>query len=228
MPAYLRNANMCACSWHWVLIDIKVEEGKVELSKQKIELIEKLKNSKIGRRIVAGLVAIGTVSAGLAYMVSQLKSEHVNQDITQTQEANNDYQKPSDSVDSNKDKENTDEKSTTISYNTADLSNLPVYDDAYDATSRQNPLQANQWFRYNPVAAYDTQTRQFMNLTQDQLKDPEVLSKLLDGHHAILCGDDINHPSGYISVEDVYQSLNAESQASLDEAVSQANNAMHR
>ena len=22
---------MCACSWHWVLIDIKVEEGKVEL-----------------------------------------------------------------------------------------------------------------------------------------------------------------------------------------------------
>lgn len=200
----------------------------VNETKPKKKLLEKLKNSKIGRRIVAGLVAIGTLSAGAAYLVSQLKNEHVNQDITQTQEVNNDYQKPSDSVDSNKDKGNTDEKSTTISYNTADLSNLPVYDDAYDATSRQNPLQANQWFRYNPVAAYDTQTRQFMNLTQDQLKDPEVLSKLLDGHHAILCGDDINHPSGYISVEDVYQSLNAESQAALDEAVSQANNTMHR
>ena len=31
MPAYLRHANVCACSWHWVLIDIKVDEGKVEL-----------------------------------------------------------------------------------------------------------------------------------------------------------------------------------------------------
>lgn len=200
----------------------------VNESKPKRKLIEKLKNSKIGRRIVAGLVAIGTVSAGLAYMVSQLRSEHVNQDITQTQEVNNDYQKPSDSVDSNKDKENTDEKSTTISYNTVDLSNLPVYQTAYNATSNQNPLQANQWFRYNFVDVFDTQTGQYMNLTKDQIKNPEVLSKLLDGHHAILCGESKENPSGFISVEDVYQSLNAESQAALDEAVSQANNTMHR
>lgn len=200
----------------------------VNESKPKKKLLEKLKESKVGRRIVAGLVAIGTLSAGAAYLVSQLKNEHVNQDITQTQEVNNDYQKPSDSVDSNKNKLNTDEKSTTISYNTADLSNLPVYDDAYDATSRQNPLQANQWFRYNFVDVFDTQTGQYMNLTKDQIKNPEVLSKLLDGHHAILCGESKENPSGFISVEDVYQSLNAESQAALDEAVSQANNTMHR
>ena len=31
MPAYLRHANVCACSFHWILLDIKVEEGKVEL-----------------------------------------------------------------------------------------------------------------------------------------------------------------------------------------------------
>ena len=31
MPAQLRHANVCACSYHWILLDIKVEEGKVEL-----------------------------------------------------------------------------------------------------------------------------------------------------------------------------------------------------
>ena len=31
MPTYLRHANLCTYSWHWVLINIKVEEGKVEL-----------------------------------------------------------------------------------------------------------------------------------------------------------------------------------------------------
>ena len=27
----IRHANMCACSFHWILLDIKVDEGKVEV-----------------------------------------------------------------------------------------------------------------------------------------------------------------------------------------------------
>ena len=31
MPTYLTHANMCACSYHWILLVIKVDKGTVEV-----------------------------------------------------------------------------------------------------------------------------------------------------------------------------------------------------
>ena len=80
-----------------------------------------------------------------------------------------------------------------------------VFTNAYDAVSGSNSLVANEFFQGNPVDVFNTATNEFMHLTREQLNNVEFLKELAkDSNNAILLGNSIQDPSGYVSLADVF------------------------
>ena len=83
-----------------------------------------------------------------------------------------------------------------------------VFSNAYDAVSNSNQLVANHWFNNNPVDVFNTATNQYMGLTKAQLTDPNFMAELAkDPNNAVLLGDSIQEPSGFVNLNDVISSI---------------------
>lgn len=83
-----------------------------------------------------------------------------------------------------------------------------VFNNAYDAVSNSNQLVANHWFNNNPVDVFNTATNQYMGLTKAQLTDPNFMAELAkDPNNAVLLGESIQEPSGFVNLNDVISSI---------------------
>lgn len=79
-----------------------------------------------------------------------------------------------------------------------------IYNDAVSSISGENGVTANEHFQNTPMDAYNTKTGSFMNLTEQQLNNPNVLQELSqDPNNAILFGNVNDGGDGFISAQTV-------------------------
>ena len=86
---------------------------------------------------------------------------------------------------------------------------LNVTSDAYSATSKVNQQISSEWFIFEPVDIYDTETGQYLNLTPEDLANPSVIKKYSnDSRYAMLLGESKDNPSGFMNMSDYIEEAN--------------------
>lgn len=107
----------------------------------------------------------------------------------------------------------TDSAATTSATASLDYSSVggaghTVFTNAGDAVSNANGVVSNQWFSNNPVDVFNTATNSYMGLTPEQLADPKLMAQLAqDPNNAMLFGNSISDPSGFIGLDDVVSTM---------------------
>lgn len=90
-----------------------------------------------------------------------------------------------------------------------------VFASAADAANDSNGLSINSTFLSNPLDIYDTETKQYLHLTEDQLNDSTYMSKLAgQSRYILLYGDSYENPSGFVPLNKVFQSTSTTSNTS--------------
>ena len=80
---------------------------------------------------------------------------------------------------------------------------LKVTPNAYDATNNANTVTSSEYFDFNEVGVYDTQTNTWLDLTEEQLNDPEVIKQYSDdSRYAMALGSDMNNIDGFMNMSD--------------------------
>lgn len=83
-----------------------------------------------------------------------------------------------------------------------------VFTNAYDAVSGSNGVTANEWFNNNPVDVFNVSNNSYMNLSSSQLNNPSFMAELAQNpDNAILLGDSIDDPSGFVNLDDVVSNV---------------------
>ena len=96
----------------------------------------------------------------------------------------------------------------SIDYSSIGGAGHTVFGNASDAANNVNGVISNQWFSNNPVDVFNTATNSYMGLTPEQLNDPNLLAELAkDPNNAMLFGNSINDPSGFIGLDDVVKTV---------------------
>lgn len=83
-----------------------------------------------------------------------------------------------------------------------------VYTNAYDAVEGTNGLAASTYFAANPVDVYNTETGEYLHLTQDQLNDIGYLTELAENpNYALLLGNSVEDASGFIPLNGLINNI---------------------
>ena len=53
---------------------------------------------------------------------------------------------------------------------------LDITASAYDATNNSNVVTSSEYFEFNEVGIYDTQEDRWLDLSEEDLKNPEILN----------------------------------------------------
>jgi hypothetical protein len=185
---------------------IPAESKKVENRRHaKSELFEKFK--KMAKKI-APIAAVIALAMTTGEVVSRI-SNYFNSSNSQTTTTQNS------SVDDNSLDKATDESNSNYGDRIQNIvwgDNVGegdiVYVNAADASSQQNQLTANEYFRDNPVDVYNNKTG-WMHLTQQQLNDLDYMNELAkDSDNSILFGDSLENPSGFENLAEVMTEVN--------------------
>lgn len=79
---------------------------------------------------------------------------------------------------------------------------LDITASAYDATNNSNVMTSSEYFEFNEVGIYDTQENRWLDLSEEDLKNPEILNKYSDdSRYAIALGADMNNIDGFMNME---------------------------
>ena len=79
---------------------------------------------------------------------------------------------------------------------------LKVTTNAYDATNNANTVTSSEYFDFNEVGIYDIQTNTWLDLTEEQLNDPEVIKQYSDdSRYAMALGSDMNNIDGFMNMD---------------------------
>ena len=90
-------------------------------------------------------------------------------------------------------------KNGEIDYSSYLAGGGPVYTNAFDAVEGTNGLAASTYFTASPVDVYNTETGEYLHLTQDQLNDMGYLTELAENpNYALLLGNSVEDASGFI------------------------------
>ncbi len=100
----------------------------------------------------------------------------------------------------------------SVSPGVIDWSNIgpgsSVARDAYSAVSHSGMMTANSWFGNNPLDVFNTATHEFLHLSPEQLKNLDFMQTLAnDPNNAILFGNSLQEPSGYMSLADAFSQV---------------------
>ena len=80
---------------------------------------------------------------------------------------------------------------------------LKVTSNAYDAVNGVNELTSSEYFDFNEVGIYDTQTNTWLDLSEEQLNDPEVIKRYSDdSRYAMALGSDMDNIDGFMNISD--------------------------
>ena len=182
----------------------------VNRKKPKLGLIEKFKNLKTWQKalIVAGAIAaigIGIFVVGTAITNGSNVASQTDVMNNMSHQVNNMINQVSGTV-------NDTVNATANSAPSLDFSSIgeghTVFTNAYDAASNANGVISNQWFSSNPVDVFNTATNSYMGLTPEQLANPEFMAELAkDPNNALLFGNSISDPSGFIGLDDVIREV---------------------
>ncbi len=83
-----------------------------------------------------------------------------------------------------------------------------VFTNAYDAVNNANGVISNEWFSSNPLDVFNTATNSYMGLSPEQLNDPAFMAELAkDPNNAILMGQNMANPSGFVGLDDVIREI---------------------
>ena len=167
------------------------KEAKPSLLKKAVEKFKGLKKwQKVA--IIAGVIAVAGVGVfvvgphiidGINNLISPDNVDTVNQTVNAV-------------------------NSSTAAATSLDYSSIgegqTVFTNAYDAASNTNGVVSNEWFSNNPVDVFNTATNSYMGLTPEQLNDPNLIAELAkDPDNAMLFGNSISDPSGFVGLDDV-------------------------
>ena len=175
------------------------KEAKPSLIKRGIEKFKGLKKwQKIA--IVAGVIAV--VGVGL-YVVGPQVANLIN-NLMNPENVNvaNQVTQVTSSV----------QDTATQAAQSVDYSSIgegqTVFTNAYDAANSTNGVISNEWFNNTPVDVFNTATNSYMGLTPEQLNDPNLLAELAkDPNNAMLFGNSMSDPSGFIGLDDVVNTV---------------------
>ena len=176
------------------------KEAKPSLIKRGIEKFKGLKKwQKIA--IVAGVIAV--VGVGL-YVVGPQVANLIN-NLMNPENVNvaNQVTQVTSSV-----QDTATQAAQSIDYSSIGGAGHTVFSNAADAANNVNGVISNQWFSNNPIDVFNTATNSYMGLTPEQLNDPNLLAELAkDPNNAMLFGNSINDPSGFIGLDDVVNNV---------------------
>ena len=180
--------------------EINRKEGKPSLIKRGIEKFKGLKKwQKVA--IVAGAIAVVGVGVFVVgpHIIDGINNlmnpENVNtaSQVAHATSAVNDT---------------ATQAAQSIDYSSMGGAGHTVFSNAADAANNVNGVVSNQWFSNNPVDVFNTATNSYMGLTPEQLNDPNLLAELAkDPNNAMLFGNSISDPSGFIGLDDVVNTV---------------------
>lgn len=177
-----------------------VEKGRKIQRKKNFSLIEKWKGLKKWQKaaVIAGVIAVVGVGVSIAFgpQIMDGINHLLNADNTNT--VNNVVSTVHDTM------ANT---SSSLDYSSIGEGQT-VFTNAYDAANNMNGVVSNEWFSNNPLDVFNTATNSYMGLTPEQLNDPSFMAELAkDPNNALLFGNSIAEPSGFIGLDDVVNTV---------------------
>lgn len=176
------------------------KEAKPSLIKRGIEKFKGLKKwQKIV--IVAGVIAV--VGVGVFVVGPQIANLINNLMNPENVNVANQVTQVTSSV-----QDTATQAAQSIDYSSIGGAGHTVFSNAADAANNVNGAISNQWFSNNPIDVFNTATNSYMGLTPDQLSDPNLLAELAkDPNNAMLFGNSMSDPSGFIGLDDVVNTV---------------------
>lgn len=174
------------------IIPVTAKLGKRKKANQNLisKFKEKWQNLSTKKKILIGALGVIIVGGVVTSSVFAL----LNGDTTQIDQTHNIISQISQST------QNDISTQNTLNYNQIQEGST-IYSNAHDAINKVHGLQANEWMGNTPLDVYDYSNNEFMNLTSEQLNDPDFMANLDSKDKAILMGG--SDADGFVPLDEV-------------------------